>query len=53
MSTPTEADMYDMFIDWLEKPYMEYKREEIESLWNEFKDTYPEGVDSWEFVEGE
>ena len=53
MNTPTEADMFDMFNDWLEKDYLEYSKEEITELWNEFEANYPDNLENWEFVKGE
>lgn len=31
-----DSDLLDMFIDWLDKPFIEYGQEEIIILWNEF-----------------
>ncbi len=53
MSNVENDMLYDMFIDWLDEPIDMYKREEIEVLWNEFSNQYPEGMDSWEYVPGE
>ena len=48
-----EADLYDQFVDWLDEPIETYQRDQIEVLWNEFIEKYPDGIDSWEYVPGE
>lgn len=53
MSQPSPNDLFDQFVDWLDEPYETYKSNEIEVLWNEFVEKYPEGMDSWEYVPGE
>lgn len=47
MSNPTEAELFDQFLEWLEKPYEEYSRNEQIKLWEEFADMYPEGIEPW------
>lgn len=51
--TPTESDLFDMFLDWLERPMEDYSRHEIETLWNEFYEKYPEGIERWGEEENE
>ena len=53
MSNQNEKMLYDQFIDWLNEPIETYQRDQIEVLWNEFINKFPEGMDSWEYVPGE
>ena len=48
MSHPSNEMLYDMFVDWLEEPIDTYQRDQIEALWNEFIETYPDGIEAWD-----
>lgn len=49
----SESELFDQFLHWLDKPYGDYSRCEIETLWEEFHENYPEGIKPWGEEENE
>lgn len=43
----SESELFDQFIQWLEKPYGDYSRNEQIKLWEEFHEMYPRGIEPW------